>query len=416
MRGMVLVLAATAGLVSMAGDLRPPLLLENTQVLPAGVRNPRFIQGFMSVSSRYGDHGATEPLGERLNKNVTWQDVIDAQADEAQKNVVRSVLADNDLSVDGSPGRATGVVHSWVDVKVPILAVGITARLTAAVIVPILSARISVDTAFERSDQGQKFVDSLGEISPDKATEAAAKLNDATQQKLARLRYVPARPETFSGIGDVQLMAKYAWISRVEEGLAGKLVLTLPTGRGPDPDRALDVPLGDSRYKVGAMLIYSRDLAGSLRSTSHAGYTVMLPHSLQRRLPASATDSLSADGITVDRQWGENATFGTAFEWRLDSAGLGLTGAYVFQYQGRSRYSGPSLDPAGQLRMSYLEALEPGQQLHSLSAAVGFSTVDWYRAGRFALPLQANVVYSQPVAGKSVPSAGALAGEIVMFF
>src|SRR4051794_32472647 len=63
---------------AVALDLVTPFLLETAQVLPKGIRNPRFSNLFIAGDSRFTGAGGTEPLGNRLAKAVTWDDVISA--------------------------------------------------------------------------------------------------------------------------------------------------------------------------------------------------------------------------------------------------------------------------------------------------------------------------------------------------
>lgn len=406
----------TGGRAANALDLRAPFTLENPQVLPSGVRNPRYLQVYMSVDERFGRAGESEPLAIRLNKAVTWNDVLESQSDESQKNLIRSILDDNGIALGTSPGHVSGVVRSFVDLKVPVLAWGITPKITLAAVIPVIRADVKVDTGFLRNAEGQRFVDAVSDLSPDKGNEAANKLNDATQQKLARLGYDPIRSEIFSGIGDVQLVGKYQWWRDAEQTFATKLALTLPTGRGPNADKALDVPLGDGRWKVGLLADWETRVLGDAFVNLYGGYTVMLPQTIVRRLPATDEDSLSKDKESMTRKWSEIIHLGLLADYRFESAGLVLTTGYSFQYQGKSRYDGPSAEYAQRLRYSFLENLEPAQALHSLMAGLQFSTVGWYQKKEFFLPLQLNVVYAKPFSGRDVPNNDVVSGEMVLFF
>lgn len=401
--------------VAWGGSLTAPFSLESTAVLPAGVRNPRYINVFMSMGQRFGENGQVEPLGERLNKSISWQDVLDAQEDDVQRALIRSTLNDNNLTFDGSPGYATGEVKTFVDVKVPALAWGVTERMTLALAVPVYRVDIQADTGFVRSNQGQAFVDAICKTSPEKCNEAAAKLNNATARKLARLGYDPIQSEEFSELGDVRLISKYQLVKRPNQQVTLKSELLFPTGRRANVDRALDIPTGDGRFKLGAALIYNRWLPLGVLTT-FGGYTAQLPHSMERRLPVSATDSLSNDRAELTRRWGDLVVLGANYSVPISSVGLTVTGGYNFQYQSRSKYSGPATDPRTVARYRHLEDLEPAQRMHSMLAALEFSTVEWYRAGQFALPFQARMMWSHPLAGRNVPNNDVVSGEMVFFF
>jgi len=399
-------------------NLSAPPALETTLTLPVSVRNPRFLNVVTQIDTKFAGDGGLEPLGNRLNKRVTWRDVLDAQSDEVQKNLVRAVLNDNGLSLDGSPGNATGVVKTYANVKVPVLAMGLTDRLTAAVVVPVVSIDVAVDTGFIHSSaEGQRFINHICDSSPDKCNEAAAKLNRATHQKLARLGYEPLNSHSVSGLGDIQLLTKYRWMEADSGALASKLALVLPTGTASNPNRALDITTGDGRYKIALGLLYDHYLMDrKLRWNTHATYTALLPSRQVKRLPTSNDDSLSADKEELTRNYGDQAAVGTALEYSITPVGMVVGAGFVTQYLGKTRYSGAATDAPTRARYSLLEALEPDQVLHAVTASVGFSTVDFYRRKEFVLPLQVNAVYSRPVGGRNAPRGDIFAGEMVLFF
>src|SRR5690554_2887656 len=97
-----------AGAEAEAGNLTAPFELETTAVLPSGVRNPRFKNIFMPLEQKYGADASVVPLGKPLNKVVTFQDLIDAQAKAEDKNLLQGSAASLGFSTKDSPGRTTG--------------------------------------------------------------------------------------------------------------------------------------------------------------------------------------------------------------------------------------------------------------------------------------------------------------------
>jgi hypothetical protein len=407
-------LTLSLGGPSFAANLSAPFSLESTQTLPSGVRNPRFLNVFTNIDTKYDNEGGLAPLGDRLNKRISWQDVLDAQSDESQKNLVKSVLADTNQTIDGSPGNASGVVKTYANVKVPVLAMGLSDKLTLGLVVPVVHIDVAVDSGFLRSENGQKFVDYICDSSPDKCNEAAVKLNSATQQKLARLGYEPLQSHQISGLGDIQLMSKYRWLEGSENGLATKLALILPTGTRTNPDRALDLTTGDNRFKAAAAVVYDRALPWGFRGTTHVGYTALLPSSLVKRLPTSADDSLSKDKEVVTRELGHQAIAAASLERPIPEVGLVVGAGLSSQYLSKTKYTGTSPDRIE--RYGLLGDLEPEQILHAATATLGFSTVNWYREKSFPLPFQLNASYSHPIGGRNAPRNDIFAGEMVLFF
>lgn len=402
--------------LAFASDLMAPFTLENSRVLPPGVRNPHYLEFFGSLQTRYDGAGNLIPLGFRTNVRATWKDVLETQSDEAQRNMVRAILNDNHLDPDGSPGNTTGAVNVHADVKAPVFAMGLTDRLTVAVVVPVVTLDAKVDTGFVKSADGQRFVSAVCEQSPEQCNDAAAKLNRATDQKIELYHYQPLTSQTVSAVGDVQLVSKYQCFGDEEQGFSVKLGLVLPTGIGPNVDNALDLPTGDGRFKVGPTVFYDVRPIDNSRVSFYAGYLALLPNRMDRRIPYTDDNLLSNDRVSLVKQRGENLTFGSTLNYTVPDIATTFAAGYNFQQQTQTRYKGDNLSADQQSRLVYLENLDPTETLHSLVAQLSFSTVDWYFKKKFPLPFQLNVLYSHPIAGWNVPTNDIFSGEAVFFF
>ncbi|MGK5084227.1 hypothetical protein WDW37_13105 [Bdellovibrionota bacterium FG-1] len=405
------------GLSAHAADLKTPFALETAATLPAGIRNPRFIDVFTSITSKFTDTGGTEPLGNPLNKVVTWNDVLNAQEDAAKRTNVAAILSKNGLRVEGSPGVTTGEVNTFADVKVAALAIGLTDRLTIAGVLPIVRINVSAATGFVANSDAQQFVRDIGLSSnPLTAEEAANKLDDAVNQKLIRLGYQPIpSSQTISGVGDAQMIAKYRLHDDGVNSVALKGSLIFPTGIAPDPDKALDIPTGDGRYGLGFGAIYDRKLPWDFRWNIYGTYTALLPHTVVKRIPTSVEDKLSADKEGLQERTRSQVALGTGLEHHFSGAGISLGGGYAFQYMTRADYRpGTLVDDPG--RYLLLDEIQPLESLHSVLASAGFSTVEWYKAKKFVYPFQVNFSYTHPLTGRNVAANDLLVGELVLFF
>jgi hypothetical protein len=399
-----------------AVDLVAPFSTESTQVLPAGVFSFQFYQALMNIDTRFDGGGGLEPLGFRLDQKVKWSDVLATQGSQAEKNLVNGILKAQGISPDSSPGNATGNVSIAADLKVPVLLMGITDKLMAGVIVPVISYDAQVATGFVSSSDGQAFVSAICQQSPTRCNAAANQLNNATATKLKFLGYNPLGSETVVGLGDIQLMAQYQWLGDQSSGLSTRMVLTLPTGIGPNPDNAMDLYTGDGRFKVGPTVLYDLSLFQNSRWNFYGGYTMELPNQMIRRLPAASDDMLSDDRLTLTRVLGSMVEAGTSFQYYIEPIAVKLGVGYSFQYETGSYYNSNGFDPVTQQRIGWLQALDPDQTLHAVIGTIGFSTVDWYMKKKFPLPFQVNVAYSHPFAGMNAPTNDVFTGEAVVFF
>ena len=401
---------------SRAADLKAPFDLETANTLPKGVRNPRFKNVFMSVDGKFDSTGTELPLGNKLNKVVSWQDLKDAQASNEDKAKIDAARSSAGISGD-SPGSTSGQVNTYANVKVPVLGMGITETWTMAVAVPILSVDVAATSGFVANSDGQKFVDqSAAGAGPFKAEEATAKLNNAVNEKLKRLGYKEGVVnKTVSGIGDVRLVSKVKMYNDEDQTITLRNDLVLPTGKKPDADKAIDVPLGDGQWDLGATGIYDRKLWD--RHTvwdSYLGYTFQSPDTLDRRLPTSDTDALSADKELVHRKLGDIINAGTSLSHTFASVGIVTGVGYGFQYMLKTKYEDGA--NANKYRYRLLENEMPDQLLHSGTATVGFSTIEWFKQGRFKVPFQALMSFSHPFAGRNVTTNNVVSADLVLFF
>ena len=154
-------------------------------------------------------------------------------------------------------------------------------------------------------------------------------------------------------------------------------------------------------------------LPGAVRWNAYSGYTLQLPRNYVKRLPTSATDSLSADKEEVSSGARHGVQAGTAVDHLFPTLGLTLGAGYNFQYLSRSSYNRGAFE---EFRYRLLEDLNPELTLHSVLATAGFSTVHWFREKKFPVPFQLNLNFMHAVAGRGTNASDLLAGEVVLFF
>lgn len=398
----------------MALDLTAPYYIETAQVLPAGVWDPQFLNVAMSIDSRFDGAGQVQPLGAPLNKNLTWQDLIGSQKSPKQQELVQATIKYSGVNPDGGPGSTTGVVNTYVDVKAPVLAVGVTDRLSLAAVVPIMNVSISADTGFVKSQDGQKWADTLYNLNADQSNVAVTQLNNAINQKLESSGYQPLQSRSFTAVGDVQLIGMYALYKDRKNLWTLKSITVLPTGTAPSADLAVDVPTGDGRLQQGLELLYERTLPWDLKWTSYGGYQALLPNQMVRRIPTEMNNPISADQEALTRNWGSQVKLGTWGQYQFIQTGLLMGAGYTFQFLSKTSYSGGTLYAPE--RYSYLEDLTPSETLHTGTLIAGFSTVEWYLNKKFFYPFRAYLMYSHPLAGRNVTTNDVLAGQFVLFF
>jgi hypothetical protein len=138
-----------------------------------------------------------------------------------------------------------------------------------------------------------------------------------------------------------------------------------------------------------------------------------------RRIPYSEQfdegriDPISREKEEVYRNLGHQFAVGTGVDHPVFKTGVTLGLGYSYQFVTKTSYDDGAYEPS---RYRILEDLQPIQALHAFTATAGFSTVEWFKQKRFALPFQANIAYSKPFWSRNVGSADLIAGELVLFF
>ncbi|MBI2712455.1 MAG: hypothetical protein HYX41_06330 [Bdellovibrio sp.] len=399
---------------AVALDLTAPFFLETARTLPKGVRNPRFVNVFMSIDSKFSDIGNAQPLANPIDRSVRWSDVIDMEKDSIKKLAISALLQANQIDSQGGPGKTTGQVYSVFNVKVPALAIGLSDRFTVGVGIPIVKIDVSADTGFQKNPDGQKFAERLCAASPVECTTAAARFNNAVNDKLTNYGYAPVASSSSTHIGDVQIIGKYSLYQDEVQGFALKSTFVLPTGRVSDVNAAVDLPTGDGRFQVGGVATYDRVFASDYRWNTYGGIQALMPFSQERRVPVELGNPVSNEKETLTRNLAGLITAGTSIVRKLGPTGVSIGAGYNLQYMTGASYSGGT--QYAPQRYGYLEALTPAQTLHSATVVAGFSTVEWFQQKKFIYPFQANLIFSHPFSGRNAPNNDVVAGELVLFF
>lgn len=403
-----------------AANLQVPFELENADVLPAHVGNPRLKSFSTVVDTKYNGSGNIESLSTPLNRTLSWQDVLKSQGTTADGDVkrasIRSILDAAGLNVtEGGPGSTSGDILTSVKAYVPVLCYGLSDKLSLALAVPVIKVDMRADAGFVANESGQKFFRTVNQVtSPVKADEVAEQLNHSVSRKLTDLGYLPIQSKAFSGIGDIRIVGKYQYYKDEFHRVTFKPEILLPTGKGPNPDDVLDLPLGDSRYGIGLTTLYDRKrIFEELGTNTYVGYQALLPNKMEKRIPTEQ-ENLSADKDQVTRNLDSRIFLGGNLNYAFPTTGLSLGVGYHFQFLTRSTFSGNN--PEFQDRYQLISRQTPSQTLHSATATAGFSSVDFYKAKRFFYPFQAAVSYNRVLSGRNVPRGEVVAGELVLFF
>jgi hypothetical protein len=386
--------------VTFAGDLKPVFLAPTAKILPKGVRNFNYNGVSRSASEKYSDSGQATSIAQPLEKELTFQNIIDGKINADEKAAIMQVMATTGSSLNDTFGQTTGTVNVEAMAHVPIIAYGVTDKVTAAIAIPVVNYSYQMDlgVAQENAELYNKVEKALRDKGvSDKVDEFYEKINAPTLSKFDEYNYNQPMSESGTKLGDIKLVAKYQALNGVKHRLTVQGDVTLPTGEDQDINKAVDVASGDGQTDLGAGVFYDYVVNSNLSFGTNAFYTVQLGDTNEERIPIQSNSKASPD---IDREtdrklgniWG--ATLGS----RLENDKFSFDLAYSYQYKQRDEYSGTKYTAE---RYFWL-AEETEQYMHSAMVTLGFSTVNMYRSGSFPVPMAVLLNHTRVLDGRNV--------------
>lgn len=333
---------------AQAGGLSPSVDTETTSVLPAKIRTLRFKQYIVNVENKFSSDGTAEPLAKSLNRNVKWNDVLNAQSGP-KKDLLKASLQAQGIDLEGEgPGSLTGDINMLVDVKVPILGYGINERHSVGLIVPIYTMKTDVKTSFVTTKTGEQWFNSIE--SPMTKAQIKQELEGVMKNTLNSYGYDPLESEEVTAVGDVRLVHKVLFAEYGDDltgvhRLLWRNEVVAPTGQGPNADKIVDLASGDGQWDVGVGMNYEYqtyfpEVGVPMSYALGWFYNHQMADSLERRVPISQGSSISPDKENLDRKLGDQVSLTASVSLGSGRDGSSAAVGYNYQYMLPTKYSG----------------------------------------------------------------------------
>ncbi len=308
--------------------------MENTKVLPKGVRSFNIKSVHTTVDQKTDSVGLFHSIAEPLAKEFTFKKVLDGEKNPINKMLLQAFMQGK-FTENDSLGTFTADMKGNIQVTAAIFSYGLTDRFTLALGVPYYQAKMNVRVGFRASENAQKFVNSLNEPSNNqtaKAREVADKLTHAVRElnrKLTDNGYSEIQDVQRSGIGDITVAGKYLFLDHDFIKLANTSGAVAPTGYAGDPNILVNVPFGTGSWGLFTGFAADEFLRPDLWLNQYFKYTYQIPTHKNVRLKTEE------ETITVaeERAWSKLGSrwetgISTQYEpWFGLVAGLGLTHA-----------------------------------------------------------------------------------------
>jgi hypothetical protein len=300
---------------------------------------------------------------------------------------------------------------------------GITDRLSAGLMVPILKDEVTVNPSLAGLNTAQDIYygystqrgSALGQQLSDGLNFLRSANMDTLQSLLVSAGYDPFSTYSGSGIGDIVLGSRYNYFNRkLESGewiSSAQLGVTVPTGRVSLPREITVLDRGSGVWDVGVANILNYSFWSPLTLSHGIHYTWRVPGTKLKRVRTSpgdiAPDPSTEENVSArlgDKYW---TSLGATLKFN-DT--ISLDSSYEWFWKRQDKYSGTTSKDYGYLSGGtdqYLETLEVGLTFSSLAA---------FMKHDFPLPGALSVAYYLPMKGRNYYIAPYGIVELDMYF
>lgn len=407
-------LLVLAGFKSHAGDLKPLFFMPTAKVLPKGIRNFNYNGLSSSANEKFGDDKVNGPLARPLEKNLTFQNIIDGKVDSDEKAAILQVMATTGSNLDDTFGQTTGQVNVEAMAHVPIFAYGLTKNLTVALVVPIIDYSYELDVGVSQTNKElytevEKALAAKGVT--DKIDEFYEKIDAPVLSKFNDFNYNQPLSESGTKLGDIRIITRYQTLNVENHRVSLQGELVLPTGEDQNINKVVDVASGDDQTDVGLGINYDYIVNDRLTFGFNTTYTVQIKDTNPERIPIQFDSKASPD---IDKLTKRNLgdIWATAFVMNYERNGFRFNLGYAYQQKSEDRYSGSAYSSQ---RYAWLSD-ETKQFMHSANIIFGYSTVSLFKQKKFPLPLIIAINHSIILAGRNVVSNPLTSMSLSLFF
>jgi len=392
--------------------------MEDTQVLPKGVRSFMFKQGLVgNIANRFGNDTSLYSLDSRLSKNFDAEEILNfhARAPELVETLNQAVPYSMGKNIQLGELRFGG--EAQVTYSAPVLAYGITNNWTLGFAVPFakLDADISVQSG--GNNNLEEIYNGLAEKGNLNAELDAAyqrlrniDLRQAFYDYLSNKSYKSLEADDSWQLGDIQIVSKYRYFDKPKYSLLNKVTITLPTGAEDDPNQLLDIPIFHRRsIEISQVQDYRIDKKNTIGSS--IGYQWNMADRIAKRVPLNEDDHLP----NLDRLEDVNRDIGDVVKWEInyrtawtDAISTGVS--YLGEKKAKDTYSGNRA-----YNYSLLSS-NTDANVHKFELLAAYSSVNSYLKKKATIPFGVSYRYSNLFAGANVERQLAHELTLMVFF
>lgn len=389
------------------------LYADDAAVLPKNRFRLRWLSSFSFADQAYDSSGSSQALGDQYSQTI-GMGFLSALRPETQE-LVKALNAVQPGMGDDLP---LAVVDTKIDTSVYtnvfVAEYGLTERLSIGVILPLVHARVDIKANSEPSDEFQALMSNFPDGHPMRAALSSLQqqmsleaLSQTLQSELGYNSGISSWSGT--GLGDIELGAKYNYYRSHPLMATVKTGLRLPTGRRDDPNELFDCAFGDGQFDLGAFHYLDYQATSRIGFTWEAGYTAQLPHSATYRIPVIEGTEITPLSAKLRRNPGDYWESGLEANWNFVRP-MTVSSKYRFV----QKFS-DSFGSADGIDTSVLEDAT-SEEKHEALLTLAYSSIPDVRAGRSKLPFEASIFYLMPLAGKNIEQVHTTGFQLKSYF
>lgn len=389
-----------------------PVTLPSARVLPEGVRNFNMMGVYVEADEKFNRHGDQRVLADPFYSNVSFKNMIDGQYSSQDRATLEAKMLEIGASPEDSFGTTAGQVNAVASVSVPVFAIGLSKKTTAAIAIPINRTSINVSTGILQTNAQlmNQFRDSIS-VSQGGLEEFDRKFADPVNSKLADFIYDPLENITDTRLGDIKLVLKHQLFETDRNRFAVSAITNLPTGEQANPNKIVDIQAGDGQTDIGVAIAHDLRITPALEFSTNIEYINQLPDTDEKRVPYTMLSKLSPDKDNlIDRDLGDIIHVQAALQYAKNGFNAGV--GYSFQYKGADVYEGTKFEAE---RYTWI-GRETQQRMQAYQASLGYDTITLFKQKKFPAPMRASLTYIAPFEGKNVTSNPTAAFNLSLFF
>lgn len=386
---------------------------ESTKVLPKGVRNLDIRSVYTQTSKKTDLNGNEVSLAVDLYKPLKFSNILQGE-EGLKKTQLNAFMIARGFKETDTVGDFRASLNAQINVWAPVLAWGITDKITLAGALPYYSTSTDISVGFRSNAGGEALLKAFEDPSVNyyyAAVEASDKFANAVgrlNERLEKNGYAPLEAWNNSGWGDFTLAAK----ALVQEGSVLRTSTTLgfiaPTGRTDNPNILTDLPYGDGQWDLFAQLTFDQVLSKRVFFNQFFKYTNQLPGRKEVRWK-TFSETVEATRNQTDFKLGDKFDAGVSVQFEQESGLNAALGGLYYRKFG-DRYEVDIVDVKNELKRA------TDQNALYWQARLGYSTVEAYRRKEFALPMSATIEYRKQYESQNLAVTDFTQIDLNLFF